>query len=84
MIAELSTEQKRSIWERQNGMCALTGKKFETFDETLEADYLLISPDSPHEIDNSVLVIKSGELSPVKRTSPDGKVFFKKVPFAIF
>ncbi len=78
MIAELSTEQKRSIWERQNGMCALTGKKFETFDETLEADYLLISPDSPHEIDNSVLVIKSGELSPVKRTSPDGKVFLRK------
>lgn len=78
MIAELSTEQKRSIWERQKGMCALTGKKFETFDETLEADYLLINPDKSTELENSVLVIKSGELNPVKRAGSDGKVYLRR------
>ena len=40
----LSNEIKRSIWERQNGMCALTGKKFEEFNETIEVDFLFIKP----------------------------------------
>ena len=40
----LSSEIKRSIWERQNGMCALTGKKFEEFNDSIEVDYLFIKP----------------------------------------
>lgn len=74
----LTTEQKRSIWERQSGMCALTGKKFEQFDETIDADFLMVNPDLPCEPDNSVLVMKSAELNPVKRTEESGKVFLRR------
>jgi len=75
---ELTTEQKRSIWERQNGMCALTGKKFEQLDEALEADYLIINPDLPQSEDNSVLLLKSADLSPIKRTKQDGKIYLRR------
>ena len=41
---ELSNEIRRSIWERQNGMCAFTGKKFEDFNDLIEADFVFINP----------------------------------------
>ena len=48
---EFSNEMKRSIWERQSGMCAFTGKKFEDFNDLADADFVFIEPIS--NADNS-------------------------------
>jgi hypothetical protein len=51
---ELSNEMKRSIWERQSGMCAFTGKKFEDFNDLADADFVFTVPISNAEnTDNS-------------------------------
>ncbi|HPU22753.1 MAG TPA: hypothetical protein PL149_01185 [Candidatus Kapabacteria bacterium] len=78
MIAELTQEQKRTIWERQKGMCAVTGKKFENFDETADAEFLIINPDLPIELSNVVMMFKSADLSAVKRTTSDGKIYLRR------
>ncbi|HOM04793.1 MAG TPA: hypothetical protein PLU67_04775 [Candidatus Kapabacteria bacterium] len=84
MIAELTQEQKRTIWERQKGMCAVTGKKFENFDETADAEFLIINPDLPIELSNVVMMFKSADLSAVKRTTSDGKIYLRRylMPYA--
>ena len=56
---ELSNEIKRSIWERQNGMCAFTGKKFEDFNNLVEADFVLINPNNNQsDAENIVMIWK--------------------------
>lgn len=84
MIAELTQEQKRAIWERQKGMCAFTGKKFENFDETVDAEFLIINPDLPNELSNVVMCFKSADISPIKRTTQDGKTYLRRflLPYA--
>jgi nucleoprotein TPR len=84
VIAELTQEQKRTIWERQKGMCAVTGKKFENFDETADAEFLIINPDLPIELSNVVMMFKSADLSAVKRTTSDGKIYLRRylMPYA--
>ncbi|MEJ5245420.1 MAG: hypothetical protein WHV28_06905, partial [Bacteroidota bacterium] len=84
MIAELTQEQKRTIWERQKGMCAVTGKKFENFDEAADAEFLIINPELPIELSNVVLMFKSADLSAVKRSTPDGKIYLRRylMPYA--
>ncbi|MCX8055288.1 MAG: hypothetical protein N3A67_06450 [Ignavibacteria bacterium] len=84
MIAELTQEQKRTIWERQKGMCAVTGKKFENFDEAADAEFLIINPELPIELSNVVMMFKSADLSAVKRSTPDGKIYLRRylMPYA--
>ncbi len=84
MIAELTQEQKRTVWERQKGMCAVTGKKFENFDETADAEFLIINPDLFIELSNVVMMFKSADLSAIKRTSTDGKIYLRRylMPYA--
>ena len=41
-ILELTTEERRTIYERQSGMCALTGKKFEEFTDSMETEFVAI------------------------------------------
>ena len=58
----LSNETRRMVWERQNGMCALTGKKFQEFNDSMEADFILITPVEDGgiaEIENIVMIWKS-------------------------
>jgi len=84
VIAELTQEQKRTIWERQKGMCAVTGKKFENFDEAADAEFLIINPELPIELSNVVMMFKSADLSAVKRSTPDGKIYLRRylMPYA--
>jgi hypothetical protein len=84
VIAELTQEQKRAIWERQKGMCAFTGKKFENFDETVDAEFLIINPDLPNELTNVAMFFKSADISPIKRTVQDGKTYLRRylMPYA--
>lgn len=85
MIAQdLTTDQKKAIWERQNGMCALTGRKFEQFDDLQEGDYYIINPDLGNQPENIILAIKSGDFNPLRRASADGKIYLRRylMPFA--
>lgn len=84
VVTELTQEQKRTIWERQKGMCAFTGKKFENFDEISDAEFLIINPDLPNDLNNIVMLFKTADISALKRTSPDGKVYLRRylMPYA--
>ena len=55
----LNNDIKRTIWERQSGMCALTGKKFDEFNESIEANFIFVNPDeaNPDDLNNIVMEI---------------------------
>ena len=75
----LNNDIKRTIWERQSGMCALTGKKFDEFNESIEANFIFVNPDeaNPDDLNNIVMVWKSQEL-------PKGKLHKYHFPYANF
>jgi hypothetical protein len=41
-IVELTHEIRRTSYDRQNGMCAFTGKKFEEFNDSIDADFIVV------------------------------------------
>lgn len=82
MIAtQLTTETKKQIWERQNGMCGLTGRKFELFSDSIEADYHHIKPNvsGDNSLDNFVMILRSADLNTLKNLK--GEEIFKKYQF---
>eukprot|EP01107_Rhizomastix_libera_P015521 TRINITY_DN5890_c0_g1_i1.p2 TRINITY_DN5890_c0_g1~~TRINITY_DN5890_c0_g1_i1.p2 ORF type:complete len:560 (-),score=55.51 TRINITY_DN5890_c0_g1_i1:10-1689(-) len=86
IIAELNTESKRAIWERQNGMCAFTGRKFEEFNETMEVEYGVVKPGlNPSEKDNVVMIYKSADLNVIKAANDTYKRYhFPYANFAVY
>lgn len=85
-ITELTPETKRELWERQNGMCAFSGKKFEEFNETNEVDFYLVKPNLTVDMNNIVMIWKSADLTVLNLDNIDGKPVFKKylLPYANF
>lgn len=83
IFAELTTEAKREIWERQNGMCAFTGRKFEEFNENMEVDFHLVKPAlAGSDKDNIVMVYKSADIAVIKADSDAFKKY--QLPYANF
>ena len=59
IVNEITLEQRRSIYERQSGMCAFTGKKFEEFNDSIEVDFIAINDEiGATDNDNIVMVWK--------------------------
>jgi hypothetical protein len=56
-IVELTTKIKRTIFERQNGMCAYTGKKFENFEEAIEINFIAVNEDSEDHDEGNVVMV---------------------------
>ena len=55
----LTNEMKHTVWKRQNGMCALTGKKFDEFNDSIDAEFIFINPkDDTSDLNNVVMVWK--------------------------
>ena len=52
---ELTTEQKRYIYDRQSGMCAFTGKKFEEFTDSMAVEFVAVNTDTTNN-DNIVMI----------------------------
>jgi len=62
-ILELTSEIRRTIYDRQNGMCAYSGKKFEEFNDSIDVDYIAVDGDSANN-DNIIMLWKQHNLSP--------------------
>lgn len=76
-MENLENEMKRTIWERQSGMCALTGKKFEDFSDLSEADFISVKEGGSQTEENIVMVWKLQEL-------PKGNLHRYHFPYANF
>lgn len=77
---DLSNELINEIYKRQNGLCALTGKKFDLENDT-EFQAFKLKPELPEEItDNVVLVWKEADLAPYK-TGENSELKLKKYQF---
>ncbi len=76
-MENLENEMKRTIWERQSGMCALTGKKFEDFSDLSEADFISLKEGGSQTEENIVMVWKLQEL-------PKGNLHRYNFPYANF
>jgi hypothetical protein len=58
-IVELTTEQRQFIYDRQSGMCAFTGKKFEEFSNSVDAGFIVINNEiATTNNDNIVMIWK--------------------------
>lgn len=66
-VNELTTETKRSIYERQNGMCAITGKKFEDFNDLSEAEFVVVTDNADVSENDIVMVWKQHSVLPKGR-----------------
>lgn len=81
---DLSQERINELLQRQNGLCGLTGKKFD--DSQMDFHIFALNPNyNPEELDHFVLIWKDADLSPFKNNdnfiSPIRKYFF---PYANF
>ena len=65
MLNEITLEQRRAIYDRQNGMCAFTGKKFEEFNDSIEVEFVAINSEiAATDNDNIVMVWKKHKAVP--------------------
>ncbi len=65
ILNEITLEQRRFIYERQSGMCAFTGKKFEEFNDSIEVEFVAINTEiGAANNDNIVMVWKQHKSVP--------------------
>jgi hypothetical protein len=80
---DLSQERITELLQRQNGLCGLTGKKFEGSNEDIQI-FSLFPNTNNEELDNFVIIWKNADLSLIKKNdaaTPIRKYFF---PYANF
>lgn len=81
---EISQELINEILQRQSGLCAFTGKKFDNPVE--ESKIFAINPDAGDNIDNLVAIWVNADLTPIKKgnefITPIRKYFFPYANFA--
>jgi hypothetical protein len=80
---DLSQERITELLQRQNGLCGLTGKKFEGSNEDIQI-FPLFPNTNNEELDNFVIIWKNADLSLIKKNdaaTPIRKYFF---PYANF
>lgn len=58
---QISLDRTRELWQRQKGMCALTGKKFENETDASDRIYLQLDESGEPAGDNIVMVWKSAD-----------------------
>ena len=57
IITELTIELRRAVYERQNGMCAFTGKKFEEFNDSIDVVYFSVNKKSNTTDPNNIVML---------------------------
>jgi uncharacterized protein (DUF362 family) len=82
---DLSQERINEILQRQNGLCAISGKKFENINEEKFQIFSIKQNIDQNDLDNFVLIWNNADLSIIKRNdefiSPLRKYYFQYANF---
>ncbi len=80
-----NNELKQLLWDRQSGLCAISGKKFENGIQSTDCVFILIKPQEKggsEEVENSAMVWKFALEDNFGLKDGEGKIYFRKYLFS--